>query len=725
MDQNISDVEIKAMELRNSMFGKTLKQQKQIVYELKNLYEGNPTGTVVLEYVKSLVGLSRNQGDYGDIDGAKEIIKELKELYDKYNDENIASACAWALNYLSYNQGNQGDINGARETIKILKTLYEKDEKLASDYAWALRDLSRNQGAQGDIDGAKETIKILKSLYEKDEKLASYYAGALSDLSRNQGVQGDIDGAKEMIKSLKSLCENDENIASDYAWALSVLSWKQGEKGDLIGAKETIKELKESYDKYKKDGIFEISYVLALRKLSEIQSTQGDIDGAKETTEKDLKPLYDKHKDIEIASFYVSALLSLLWSQVNIGNIEEAENTIKEIKSLYDEYKEEELFVYITINQISDVLAEIVNIDNEKISENLINLLDNTVRIFKSKLVQEASNTFNKIIDKYESTEKKDLYARLIQIYICIAKIKNMLIIKGVPKELVGHYTKIINLNNLLKKTDECRLWLFNASYMNDPSEGRTLLEYLKEISTTDNQKDIIDKLVSKYTEEFGASNVYLSSLSQAIDILPMWSMYGKDGQGCCLVFDPTIFDIPEDNLLLDTVRDEKDADLDQSPQMKTKKLLPETNEKSNKFYLHEICYLPNEISGKRAEQLKKLVRAIDHISLDELDEMNEKNIVLDLIADSLDEIRYLFKTDDYSYEKEYRLLKLVDITSDKVKLCEVENSIPRLYVKLEKKLKYKEIILGPKVSDPDFIAPYITYVDSTIKVRKSSIEYR
>ena len=102
-----------------------------------------------------------------------------------------------------------------------------------------------------------------------------------------------------------------------------------------------------------------------------------------------------------------------------------------------------------------------------------------------------------------------------------------------------------------------------------------------------------------------------------------------------------------------------------------------------------------------------------------------DKNKALSLIADSLDEIRYLFKDSNYSYEQEYRLLKAVDIKSKRVKQNKVENSVPHLHIEFDKEIKYKEIILGPKVSDPDFIAPYITFVDENIKVRKSSIEYR
>ncbi|MGI6349691.1 MAG: DUF2971 domain-containing protein [Eubacteriales bacterium] len=230
---------------------------------------------------------------------------------------------------------------------------------------------------------------------------------------------------------------------------------------------------------------------------------------------------------------------------------------------------------------------------------------------------------------------------------------------------------------------------------------------------------------------------MYLFSLTKAIDILPMWSMYGEDGQGCCLIFDSNIFDIPDDNLLGSTIREETGFELAQPPKAKKTNPSTATNKKPDCFYLHEVYYLPPNLSAKTEKKekeeknsaveqlLKKLAQTINDIPLEELNDADEKNKVLNLIADSLDEIRYLFKTSDYSYEQEYRLLKSVDIANEKVKLSEVENSVPRLYIELEKKAHYKKIVLGPKTSNPDFIAPYITYVDKNIKVEKSSIEYR
>ncbi|MGI6349690.1 MAG: hypothetical protein ACOXZ0_07255 [Eubacteriales bacterium] len=442
MNQNTNDAATKAAELLKSMDEKSLEQKKQIVDELKKLHENHPADIAVVEsYAEALADLSWNQGNSGDIDSAKKTIEMLKALYNKYKNKGIAGYYAGALRTLSWNQGKNGDIDGAKVTIGTIITLYDKykNQDIAISYILALVGLLWNQSDSGDTNGVKGTIITIKTLYDKyeNETFANFYAWALVGLLWNQNDDGDINGAKETIKTLKVLYDKYENetFASFYADSLRNLSWRQGKNGNIDGAKKTIEMLKVLYDKYNKD----------------------------------------------ILRFYARALVDLAQNQVNGGNIAETEETIEKIKFLYDECTDKELFKYITINQISDILAGIVFVDSDKIPENRIRLLDKTITIFKPKLRREASHTFNKTIEGYELGERKNLYIDLIQTYIYIAKIKNKLIVKNPPAdESIGHYTKINRLNHLLKKNNSGRLRLSNASYMNDPSEGRALLEYLK-----------------------------------------------------------------------------------------------------------------------------------------------------------------------------------------------------------------------------------------------------
>ena len=91
-----------------------------------------------------------------------------------------------------------------------------------------------------------------------------------------------------------------------------------------------------------------------------------------------------------------------------------------------------------------------------------------------------------------------------------------------------------------------------------------------------------------------------------------------------------------------------------------------------------------------------------------------------------IDDIRYLFKDADYSYENEYRIIKSYEGKEDEIITCDSSNSvIPGIYTYIEKELKYSKIKLGPKCDDIDFVAPYIKHVDRNIEVTKSQISYR
>ena len=94
-------------------------------------------------------------------------------------------------------------------------------------------------------------------------------------------------------------------------------------------------------------------------------------------------------------------------------------------------------------------------------------------------------------------------------------------------------------------------------------------------------------------------------------------------------------------------------------------------------------------------------------------------------------DISFLFKTVDYSYEEEYRIVRSVpDNLQFEIECKEKENyPFPFLYVYLNDidydSSKYSAVIIGPKVIDIDFIGPYINYLDPEIDISLSKIPYR
>lgn len=73
-----------------------------------------------------------------------------------------------------------------------------------------------------------------------------------------------------------------------------------------------------------------------------------------------------------------------------------------------------------------------------------------------------------------------------------------------------------------------------------------TNCQYLNDFNEIKYGKEVVDQLVFGYLKEgrdeyrslVNLDNIYLSCFSTEVNILPMWSMYGKEGKGIALGFD-------------------------------------------------------------------------------------------------------------------------------------------------------------------------------------------
>ena len=291
--------------------------------------------------------------------------------------------------------------------------------------------------------------------------------------------------------------------------------------------------------------------------------------------------------------------------------------------------------------------------------------------------------------------------------------------------EEYGHYTKIETLTNHLIKTiksgdssESAYLRLTNSKQLNDPMEGRAIYDYLEIESSSDC---------------YQSSNVFLSSMTTISDSLPMWKEYAEESKGAFLQYDKKYLQqiIEHDSLefvrifYLNSTR-EDDSDIIQK--------------------LNDLKELIQELKTRHTEESRKV----------------QSNIFKNLAK-----ISYLFKVSDYEYESEYRILINFDDseiegrlnpklkTEDKIELEELkvlsgsiglsENEESgyddfRKYIHLESReegryalfvyinllpLKYSKVILGPKVTDADYIAPYLKLANPDIEIESSKIPYR
>ena len=287
-----------------------------------------------------------------------------------------------------------------------------------------------------------------------------------------------------------------------------------------------------------------------------------------------------------------------------------------------------------------------------------------------------------------------------------------------------GHYTKIDTLTNFLIKADwknennsETQppfLRLTNLKQLNDPMEGRVIYDYLGIDNT--------------FFQQYQTSNVFISSLTTVSDSLPMWKEYADSSQGAFLEYDLSYLEDIVAHKYIEFVK---------------------------------IHYLDLNSDNTEEPDVDKSLSKLKQIfeKLKELEAEEE----LKSFAEKLKKISYLFKVKDYEYEMEYRILINLDDTAiqniikrdandssnekylkkeeigleifDKVNYNDFRKYIvlsPKdngrydlfVYINLAP-LKYSKVILGPKVTDADYIAPYLKLANPDIEIESSKIPYR
>lgn len=443
-------------------------------------------------------------------------------------------------------------------------------------------------------------------------------------------------------------------------------------------------------------------YVKFLNRLGDIIFSKVNLDKFKEV-----------YKIEEISSYKISDISIFLLELSNlIFNSDNEVNyiTLSESKTLYKN------------NQFANDYKELYNKFFDKIySTNLANdFLD-----FIQKHIYEGKGKYAnfrdiilKIEEKYtnESTKKKLLkldepvnqaYEKIESIKIFLKVNENFLQDNDIH---LGHYTSISTLRILLEnqknnltsqkmRTDDNinnedltsqnrvgYLRLTNSRLMNDPLEGKVITTFL---DSSYNQKDFLP------------SHIYMMSLTPNGDTLPMWKQYGDNGEGAFIRLK---------NIFLEKIVSDSQADI------------------------YRVCYLSTDgevhvsnMSNRREDILKTMLEDLKE-RCENLKEIR-KDKYPEIISNIQQDISFLFKTVDYSYEEEYRIV-LSNPDNLEIK-CETKKDypFPFLYVYLSDidydSSKYSAVIIGPKAIEIDFIGPYINYLDPEIDISLSKIPYR
>ena len=353
--------------------------------------------------------------------------------------------------------------------------------------------------------------------------------------------------------------------------------------------------------------------------------------------------------------------------------------------------------------------------------------------------INEASSFVSDILDTISDENSKNKIREAATILVkCMNSIKNHTFI-SIPIP-VAHYSKLF-VADLMIMNDNAKMRYSNVVNMNDPEEGKVLINILKGVykeKLNENDKEFEINEYFKETKLFKDgdardNNIYLGSFLPAPendrtnsheDELVMWRTYGKDenkteAAGCSIVIDAEFFYWPPTSDMREAIR------------AKDKKAKIPQKETEIGQILYRVLYynrIANCIESKTEikceaidadiELLKDALISLIQVRIDTTEKEKIDNIVYRVLS----ELRYFFKSSSYSFENEYRIIQyyLPDYKisnpfyqpgnnqSEEIYIVKCDDKSPTLprtlYVESTKPIfpHIRKIYIGAKVPNPE-----------------------
>ena len=642
-----------------------------------------------------LVESTTNDTDSPDFTLITEKIKELQEIFPK--SEKLAEACARILVNLSTKQTELKERKASAEKLEKLQQQFQESHDIAEAFARILFNLSTEQTELKELETTAEKLEKLQQQFQESNDIALLYAMILVNLSTVQTELKERKATAEKLEKLQQKFQESHDIGEAFASILFVLSTKQTK----------LKERKAIVEKLEK-----------------------------------LQRKFPKSEEIV---FNYSILLASLFNHQT--ELDERLKTTKIIKKLYGQFSN------FMLQNFDDLFSRDDNVCDSDV-----------YKLFNFILREGLKNTKYAILQKWADCYKEDSIElnNLLSIYQLVQKIKYQLGLKDEDKNQVlnfGHYTKGSTLQIMLDQEENKKkkgnfsvsgkTRLYNANYMNDPEEGIVIEQILGL-----DRRDVLEP-----------SSWFLMSFTSKIDDLAMWSQYGDDAKGVCLVLREDDFsrftsfnDVSwrqEKNFLefadkmylmkselnsdseKSIFRSESENSVDTVNDEGTEPNLEEkgSTSKESVDYLYRIAYVKNIHENIELEQtelfdrseIKDLESLLNRLKekLDTGSKITEE-IYQNAIAECIEEIRYLFKSVDYKYENELRILRYanLDPSNKKIKIDKT-SGVGKLYVERNNSIQIGEVIFGPKFPNPEYVTPLLKLLDKNIKYKKSTIKFR
>ena len=779
----------------------TDKDQVFTIEKVRTLYKEFPDSQdIALSYATALFNLSNNQNDIND---RKETISKLKDLTLRFqNSQDIALQYANALVNLSSKQTELEEVAETAQKIKDIYIKFNEPQDIALPYAMALVNLSIKQTELEEVAETAQKIKDIYIKFNEPQNIALRYAKALTNLSSKQTELEEVAETGQKIKDIYIKFNEPQDIALPYAMALVNLSSKQTELEEVA---ETGQKIKDIYIKFNEPQDIALPYATALVNLS---LKQTNLDKLNDTVSKLKKLAYNFEKNEDITLCYSEALAEIITKQ---QNEEEILETIDELKRLHGRFvQSEEIAVhYLTVqmdlvknnqigqsNLLEDIYQSLESISSIKILNMLVEILENKEQFKQNQVPFPTTNIINNIvkaldklcfdssIEEGKDEKEKNLLIRtlklvtisdtkydilktwiehygedstkinrLIKIYTLVQQIKYELGLKDedINRKLkFGHYTSGKALQSILGKeykedkdpfSISGKTRLNNANYMNDPEEGVILEDILK-----------LEK-----RDPLEPSSWFLMSFTSKTDDLAMWSQYGNNAEGVCIVLKKN--DFARYHSLSDLSWYQKNSDKQIGHKMKSSVEIQNDNsqnesdkDKSTRGnesvqnyedkhstpnndmdYLYRVAYVSGdqfdieETELFTHEEVTRLTGLLENLKSELRDYKNFRDQFYEkAIGDCIEEIRYLFKSVDYKYEEELRILQYANLIPDNKKIkIDYSPEFGKLYVERENPIQIEKVIFGPKFPNPEYVTPLLKLLDDKIDYEKSMIKFR
>jgi Tfp pilus assembly protein PilF len=373
-------------------------------------------------------------------------------------------------------------------------------------------------------------------------------------------------------------------------------------------------------------------------------------------------------KGIDLDSEYVDVYYILGQSYYELEDYENALlylNKVSEINPTYSNSYYVKGLIYYTIGKYAK---------SKKEYENYIISTDNSEEYFTQKALSKISE-INKLLANAKLTKVKESINKLIN------QVQGLLLYNG---KCVTHYTGLSVTKSLILEASSFRL--SEGAFLNDTSEGKELFAYVNFHKHPQSLKgtEAVTYTQKPFIGSFVAENKH--------DDLTLWRMYGKENKdeakGCAITLDRENFIKKiKENIILDIDSLITDSGFNfyrvaYRENAESKFTIPGDNESEAKL-------------NRLMSQLKKQIESFNR-------NKGKEDSDIQNVEELLNRISYNFKSGEYKYEHELRLI--IDGAGFLKNYDDSNNANPpRVYINLVTvRDSIEKLTIGPKVERSD-----------------------